>query len=47
MEKKLCHIYKITSPSGRIYIGKTTNLKERLKHYKYLKCKTQPIKTWF
>jgi group I intron endonuclease len=28
-------IYKITSPSGRIYIGKSKNLKKRIKDYKY------------
>lgn len=27
-------IYKITSPTGRIYIGQTTNLKFRLRDYK-------------
>ena len=30
-------IYKITSPSGRIYIGQTRDFKNRLKDYKYLK----------
>lgn len=28
-------IYKITSPSGRIYIGKSKNIKKRIKDYKY------------
>ncbi len=28
-------IYKITSPSGRAYIGKSKNLKKRIKDYKY------------
>jgi len=27
-------IYKITSPSGKIYIGQSTNIHEREKHYK-------------
>jgi group I intron endonuclease len=27
-------IYKITSPSGKIYIGQSTNIPEREKHYK-------------
>lgn len=43
MEKKLCYIYKLTSPTDRIYIGKSSNLNERIKTYKYLKCKGQPI----
>jgi group I intron endonuclease len=29
------HIYKITNPTGRIYIGKTTNLKSRLACYRH------------
>jgi group I intron endonuclease len=29
-------IYKITSPSGRIYIGQTRNFENRKIHYKYL-----------
>lgn len=28
-------IYKITSPSGRVYIGRTCNPKKRLRHYQY------------
>lgn len=28
-------IYKITSPNGRIYVGKTKNLKRRISDYKY------------
>lgn len=35
-------IYKVTSPSGRVYIGQTINLKRRLKEYRTLKCDTQP-----
>ena len=35
------YIYKITSPSGRIYIGQTINLKTRINNYKNLKCKKQ------
>lgn len=34
-------IYKITSPSGKIYIGSTSNFKARIKHYKSLDCKAQ------
>lgn len=36
------YIYKITSPSGKIYIGQTINLKNRIKNYKFLNCKSQP-----
>ena len=38
---RLGYIYKIVNPSGRIYIGKTTNYKERFRHYKNLTCKSQ------
>lgn len=36
------YIYSITSPSGRVYIGKTFNLSQRLNKYKNLHCKEQP-----
>jgi group I intron endonuclease len=37
-------IYKITSPSNKVYIGSTTkkNCEDRWKNYKNLTCKTQP-----
>jgi group I intron endonuclease len=35
-------IYKITSPSGKIYIGQSVNLKTRFRKYKYLNYKNQP-----
>jgi group I intron endonuclease len=35
-------IYKITSPSGKIYIGQTTNYSKRYNAYKNHKCKGQP-----
>jgi group I intron endonuclease len=41
MEDKF-YIYKITSPSGKIYIGKTVNLKRRMGLYKTGHCKSQP-----
>ena len=34
-------IYKITSPSGKIYIGQTINYEKRIKCYKRLECKLQ------
>ena len=34
-------IYKITSPTGRIYIGQSINIENRFKKYKSLDCKTQ------
>jgi group I intron endonuclease len=36
-------IYKILSPSNKIYIGQSTNIENRWKYfYKTLKCKSQP-----
>lgn len=34
-------IYKITSPSGKIYIGQSVNFKKRITCYKALDCKKQ------
>ena len=34
-------IYKITSPTERIYIGQSTNIEKRFKRYKALDCRTQ------
>lgn len=36
-------IYKITSPSGRVYVGKTKNFRSRLSRYKNLECKKQRL----
>lgn len=36
-------IYKITSPSGKVYIGQSVNIKKRIYAYKSLACKEQPI----
>ena len=33
----------MTSPSGKVYVGKTTNLDERIKSYKYSRCERQPL----
>lgn len=35
-------IYKITSPSGRIYIGQSLNIQKRIAVYKRCHCKNQP-----
>lgn len=35
-------IYKYTSPTGKIYIGKTIDLNRRKQEYKRLQCKNQP-----
>ncbi len=34
-------IYRITSPSGKVYIGKSVNLKDRFSRYKRLDCHKQ------
>jgi len=38
---RTCVIYKITSPSGKIYIGSTLDVKKRFGFYEKLKCKSQ------
>lgn len=38
---KICCVYKITSPSGKIYIGSTIDFKKRIKHYRLGDCKAQ------
>jgi len=38
---KLIGIYKITSPTNRIYIGQSSNIKKRFTNYKSLDCKKQ------
>ena len=38
---KICGIYKITSPSNRVYIGQSVNIIRRWKDYKKLNCKVQ------
>ena len=35
-------IYKITSPSGKIYVGQSINIKMRVAKYSTLNCKGQP-----
>ena len=38
---KIVGIYKITSPSGKIYIGQSIDIYKRFNHYKTLDCKGQ------
>lgn len=38
---KIVGIYKITSPSGKIYIGQSTDINDRKNQYKGLYCKRQ------
>lgn len=40
--KKLGHIYMITSPTGRLYIGSTINISNRITLYKNTHTKYQP-----
>lgn len=35
-------IYKITSPTGRVYVGQSVNIENRWTHYKLLDCEDQP-----
>jgi group I intron endonuclease len=34
-------IYKITSPTGKVYVGQSTNIENRKKQYERLSCKSQ------
>lgn len=36
-------IYKVTSPSGKIYIGQSQNIEKRFRYYKSLHCKKQIV----
>ena len=38
----MIRIYKITSPSGKVYIGQSIDIERRWKKYKKLDCKGQP-----
>jgi len=38
---KIGYIYKITSPTNKIYIGQTFNFNKRINRYKSLDCKNQ------
>jgi hypothetical protein len=35
-------IYKITSPTNKVYIGQSIKINERKRKYKKLDCKNQP-----
>jgi len=37
----ICGIYKITSPSGKIYIGQSVNINDRFRKYKRYDCEDQ------
>lgn len=39
---KICGIYMIKSPSGKIYIGQSVDVTRRIKRYKYFGAKEQP-----
>lgn len=43
MSEKICGIYKITSPTGKVYIGQSRDINKRIKQYSCLSCKKQPI----
>jgi group I intron endonuclease len=38
---KICGIYKITSPTGKVYIGQSININQRWTKYRKLLCKNQ------
>lgn len=42
MERKICGIYKITSPTGRVYIGQSVDIIRRKSKYKCGHCDEQP-----
>lgn len=41
VQKAIGYIYKITSPSNKVYIGQTIDLKTRISKYRNLNCKNQ------
>ena len=40
-KEKICGIYKITSPTGKVYIGESSNINRRVKNYQVHRCKAQ------
>lgn len=41
VKEKICGIYKITSPTGRVYVGQSKDINKRWSYYKTLNCKYQ------
>lgn len=41
MKERIIAIYKIVSPTNKVYVGQTKNYTHRIKLYNYLKCKGQ------
>lgn len=41
MKKVICGIYKITSPTGKVYVGQSINIKRRIWYYKRMLCIAQ------
>lgn len=39
--EKIIGIYKIISPSGKVYVGQTIDFQKRIENYKYYNCKNQ------
>lgn len=39
----LCGVYKITCPTGNIYVGQSCNIEVRFKYYRELRCRSQPL----
>jgi group I intron endonuclease len=42
VKNKIIGIYKIVSPTGKIYVGQSVNINNRKNKYKNFKCKSQP-----
>jgi group I intron endonuclease len=42
-ENVIIGIYKITSPSNKVYIGQSSNIESRFGVYRRLECKRQPV----
>ena len=43
---KVCGIYKITSPSGKVYIGQSIDIKRRFTSYKTLNKSKRQVKLY-
>ena len=40
-KEKICGIYKIINPSGKIYVGESYDIERRFRNYNNLRCKAQ------